>query len=105
MTLGEREHIADLLQDATRSYRSISRETGYSDWTIRKIARELAGDATPMKQLQRRSEDAEDFGDVPSTGSWIGFGVFLGVLALAIWAGLRWTSPLDSTDFPHRFDS
>ena len=104
MTPTDRDRIEEMLHDPSLSCRAIARATGYSDWTIRKIARELAGDATPMRQTRRRSEGAaEDFTSVSSTCSWAGFGVFLGVLAVAIWAAVRWTPPLDPTDLPHGF--
>ena len=49
----DRERIAELLEDDARSFRSIGRELGVSDWLVRKTARDLQGDPRPMRQ--RRS--------------------------------------------------
>lgn len=107
MTPADRGWIEELLQELPPlSCRAISRQTGYSDWTIRRIKRELTCDDRPMKQRrQRRDEDEPppDSGDVSPIVSWLFFGGFIAVLALAIWAGVRCTPPIDSTDFPHKF--
>ena len=105
MTPSEREQIAELLQDESRSFRSISRELGVSDWLIRKTARDLYGDPRPMKQRRSHSSTAPNgTEDLSPPGSWFVFGGFVAVLALAIWAGVRWAPPLDSTGFAHGFD-
>lgn len=104
MTPSDRHRIAELLLDETRSFRSIGRELGVSDWTVRKIARELDGDSRPMKQRRSYSyETPDEAGDLSPTVSWLMFGGFIAVLALGIWAGLRRTPPLSSADFPHGF--
>lgn len=90
MTPGDRERIVEmLLEDPPRSYRAVSRATGYSDWTIRKIARDLDGDPRPMKQRRSRSGELPNEEISPWTG-WLVFGSVVGFLALATWAGVRW---------------
>lgn len=91
VTPDDRNHIVEmLLEDPPPSCRSVSRATGYSDWTIRKIARELDGDPRPMKQRASREPSVEE--GSPLTG-WLVFGGIIGCLGLAIWAGSRWTPP------------
>lgn len=94
----DRERIVDLLADDSLSYREIGRLTGASDWTVRRIARELDGDARPMKQRRYRSEETAE-GVSPISG-WLIFGGFAVCLALMIWAGMRWNPPPGSGDFP-----
>ena len=84
MTPADRQRIEELLADPSRSYRSISRETGYSDWTIRRVQRDLDGDARPMKQPRYPPEESEDVS--PILG-WLVFGSVVAVLVLMIWAG------------------
>ena len=58
MTPADRERIVEmLLEDPPPSYRAVSRASGYSDWTIRKIARDLDGDSRPMKERRSRSDE------------------------------------------------
>ena len=95
MTASDRDRIADLLQDESRSFRSIGRELGVSDWTVRKIARELDGDPRPMKQRCSQYEELDGTDDLSAVSSWLVFGGFVAVLALAIWAGTRWVPPSD----------
>jgi hypothetical protein len=93
VTPGDRERIVEmLLEDPPRSYRAVSRATGYSDWTIRKIARDLDGDPRPMKQRRSRSDELPTEEISPWTG-WLVFGVVVGFLALATWASVRWMPP------------
>lgn len=105
MTPADRGRIEELLlKRPSPSCRAISRQTGYSDWTIRRIKRELIADDRPMKRRRQRwDEPPTDYGDVSPVVSWLFFGGFIAVLALAIWAGVRCAPPLDSTDFPHGF--
>ncbi|HEY1866695.1 MAG TPA: hypothetical protein VGG70_00270 [Candidatus Cybelea sp.] len=100
--MNARERIAELLEDETRSFRSIGRELGVSDWLVRKTARELNDDRRPMRQRRSRSQEPPS-AEVSPLVSWLVFGGFLAVLALAIWAGARSKPPLDSTDFPYGF--
>lgn len=88
----ERDRIAELLKDETRSFRSIGRELGVSDWLVRKTARELYGDPRPMRQSSYAGDvDAEVS---PLTG-WLIFGGIIASIALAIWASTRWNPPLE----------
>ena len=82
----DRARIAELLGDPSLSCRAIARETGYSDWTVRKIARELDGDPRPMRQRESWSDQAGPQGVSPVTG-WIVFGGIVAGVALAIWVG------------------
>lgn len=90
----DRERIADLLEDETRSFRSISRELGVSDWLVRKTARELYGDPRPMKRRPSQSDGTPE--EVSALTCWLVVGGVVGFLALAIWAGARWTPPFES---------
>jgi len=45
----DRGLVERLLCDETLSYREIARQAGCSDWTVRSIARDIAGDDRPMK--------------------------------------------------------
>ena len=91
----DREAIESLLrEDEARSFRSISRELGVSDWLVRKKAREFYGDPRPMKQRRSQSDETPVEEASPLTG-WLVFVSVVGFLALAIWAGARWTPPPD----------
>ncbi len=83
----DRRHIEQLLQDSRLSFRAIAREVGCSDWTVRRIARELEDDPRPMK-----GEWCEPPGDA-SEGSeiagWIGLAAFVGFIALTFWFAWR----------------
>lgn len=84
MNPGDREQIEQLLQDR-HPYRAIARETGYSDWLIRKIAREVNGDPRPMRSAP--SPNAEDGSGL--TG-WLVIGGIATFIGLLIWARIRW---------------
>ncbi len=90
----DRERIADLLADETLSYRAISRLTGVSDWTVRRIARDLAGDERPMKHRYVPTQ-----GDAPAEVSpamgWAIFSGAIGLLGFMIWAAVRFSPPPD----------
>ena len=91
----DRDRIVDmLLEDPPPSCRAVARETGFSDWTVRKIARELDGDPRPMKQ--RRSPSQEPAEEVSALTGWLVFGGVIAFCALAIWAGVR-GAPLPET--------
>lgn len=87
----DRDRIADLLGDETLSYRAIGRMTGASDWTVRRIGRELDGDTRPMKQPRYLPEEIDQ--EVSPVAGWLVFGGFVAILALMIWAGWRWMPP------------
>jgi hypothetical protein len=89
----DRQRIEQLLDDPSFSCRAIARETGYSDWTIRKIARELDGDLRPMRQRRSRSDEVPP--EVSSVTGWLVFGGFVAAIVLATWAGSRWAPPPD----------
>lgn len=99
MSDADRERIAELLDDETRSFRSIARELGVSDWLVRKTARELYDDPRPMRQRAPRRDVPT--ADVSPLVGWLVCGGFAAMLALIIWAGVRSVSPPDSTDFSH----
>ena len=88
----DRERVIVLLQDPTRSYRSIGRELGVSDWTIRRIARELDGDPRPMKQRHSRFEEPAAEGDSLVSG-WLVCGIIAAGFVLMLWAGARGVPP------------
>jgi hypothetical protein len=92
----DRERIAELLEDETRSFRSIGRELNVSDWLVRKIARELDGDPRPMRQHRSRSQEPPAEEVSPLVG-WLVLGGIVACVALAIWAGSR--MPPQSPDF------
>jgi hypothetical protein len=89
----DRDAVAKLLgDDPERSYRSISRELGISDWLVRKIARELDGDSRPMRRSRSQCFNQSD-NEAPAAAGWIVLAVVGGCLVLMIWAGARWTPP------------
>jgi hypothetical protein len=93
VTPADRERIVEmLLEDPPPSCRAVSRATGYSDWTIRRIARELDDDPRPMKQRRLQSDELPTEEISPWTG-WLVFGGVVGFFALATWAGVRWMPP------------
>jgi hypothetical protein len=104
MTPAERTWIEELLaQDPPPSCRAISRITGISDWTIRRVKRERDGNPRPMKQ--RRSQPPETTEEVSTLTSWLVFGGVVVFFALAIWTGARWApppEPPESTDWSPR---
>ncbi|HEV3092001.1 MAG TPA: hypothetical protein VGX91_11245 [Candidatus Cybelea sp.] len=99
MNAADRDRIVEmLLEDPPPSCRAVSRATGYSDWTIRKIARELDGDPRPMKQRRSRSQESTE--EVSTLAGWLTFGGFIAFVGLAIWASLRWPPLPDSPESP-----
>jgi hypothetical protein len=87
----DRERIADLLADESLSFRAIGRMTGASDWSVRRIAREIAGDETPMKRRYSPQDDART--DVLPALSWTIWGGAIGLVCLGIWALVRIAPP------------
>lgn len=92
MKPADRDEIEELLQDPSLSCRAISRATGYSDWTIRKIARELDGDLRPMKQRRSQIEEPA-IEEASEVSGWLVFGIIAAGLVLVICASARWTPP------------
>lgn len=89
----EYQHIAELLEDETRSFRSIGRELGVSDWLVRKIARELDGDLRPMKQQRSHAHEVTDDS---SLAPWLVFGGMVFGVAFLVWIGARSAPPPES---------
>jgi hypothetical protein len=90
----DRERIADLLlEDEKRSFRSIGRELGVSDWLVRRVARELDDDPRPMRRPRSSAPETDDDGS--PIASLITVGIIAGLFALAIWARARW-GPFDA---------
>jgi hypothetical protein len=87
----DRERIADLLKDCRRSYRSIGRELGISDWSVRRTARELGGSPRAIKR-ERREVPSDPFegSEIPD---WVGPAVILVITGFAIWLRLRSMPP------------
>ena len=92
MIPADRARVVELLADPSLSCRAIARETGYSDWTIRKIARELDGDPRPMRQRRSYSDEAPA-GEVSPVPGWVVFGSIAALFAFAIWTSSRWGLP------------
>jgi hypothetical protein len=61
---------------------------------VRKTARELNGDPRPMKHRPSHSDETTE--EVSALACWLVCGGIVGFLALAIWAGSRWTPPMES---------
>jgi hypothetical protein len=92
----DHSRIEDLLQDQDRSFRSIADEVGCSDWTVRRIARGLDGDPRPMKRSGPARYEPTEEPVVPlGLGGWLTLTLIAGGIALAAWAGARWTPPMD----------
>jgi hypothetical protein len=100
MTPEEQAEIEELLlRNPPPSCRAISRMTGISDWTVRRVKRELDGDSRPMRQPRSQREEPSDYETSPLVG-WIVFiATFLGA-GLLIWLAAR-SAPL-SPEFPTR---
>ncbi len=89
----DRDEVARLLDDdPERSYRSISRELGISDWLVRKIARGLDGDSRPMRQRRSHLDDVPPEQVSPVTG-WLVFGGIIIGVGLRLWIGARGMPP------------
>lgn len=108
VTPAERDRIVEmLLEDPPPSCRAVSRATGYSDWTIRKIARELDGDPRPMKRRPSRSQESQE--EVCALTSLLVFCSIIAFFVLAIWAGLRWAplrelpESMDPSPYPYDY--
>lgn len=91
MSPAERARIEELLQDKARSFRSIAREVGCSDWVVRARSREIAGDSRPMKRAQRsrrRDDDGPPTNDA-SLAWWVGPVLVIAGIGLALFLGRR----------------
>jgi hypothetical protein len=90
----DRARIEELLQDEKISFRAVAREVGASDWSVRRIARELDDDPRPMKQPRaERGGTCYDTSDSSGPTGWIALASVVGFVALTIWASTRWMPP------------
>lgn len=101
MTPDERSWIEELLAEIPPpSCRAVSRTTGKSDWTIRRVKRELDGDARPMRQPRSQREEPS----ADETSQLVGWIVFVAIIlgvGLLIWVAAR-SAPM-SPEFPTSF--
>lgn len=93
MNPADRERVAELLEDETRSFRSIGRELGLSDWFVRKVARELDGDPRPMRRPRSSAPETDDGGS--AIALWTAGAIAVGLIAVAIYVRMRW-GPFDA---------
>ena len=91
MSPAQRARVKELLQDEARSFRSIAREVGCSDWVVRAISREIAGDSRPMKRARRSRHKADDDppADDASLAWWVGPVLVIAGIGLALLLGRR----------------
>ncbi len=85
----DRALVERLLEDETISFREVSRRAGCSDWSVRAIARDLAGGDRRIKR-DASGDDGEPIGLV----GWL---IFFGLVAIfggVIWFAAR-RAPLD----------
>jgi hypothetical protein len=90
----DRDIVEALLLDESLSFREIARQAGCSDWTVRSIARDLAGDDRPMKSSARRRDDGAGLGVWPVLAAVAV--LFIG----AVWLGTRVIPPSESGPMP-----
>jgi hypothetical protein len=75
-----------LLDDPTRSCRSIADEFGISDWSVRAIVRRLNNDPRPMKSPRHKARNDEAAG----VGGWaILAAIDAAAIGLIAWAARR----------------
>jgi len=92
MSVVDRDLVTRLLEDDSLSFREIARRANCSDWSVRAIARDLAGDERPMKRERGARDDYRDGdGDVPL--GLAGLGVIVAVFVGAIWWSARRVRP------------
>jgi hypothetical protein len=93
MSRVDRAHVERLLEDASLTYREVARRAGCSDWSVRAIERELAGDSRPMKRAGHERDD----GGEESLGfaGWAALTGFVAVLGFAVWLAMRGNQPPD----------
>jgi hypothetical protein len=78
------ETIASLLEDESLSLNEVARITGCSSWSVRKFARDLAGDTRPMKTPRVTASERANDGPASESESLGGCGwIVLGVIAAA----------------------
>ncbi len=90
MKPGDRERIAEALQDETKPFRAIARELGVSDWVVRRVHREVSGDDRPMRGARTRDDPPED---AAAGSSWLALGCLIVGVVVLIWIGARRMPP------------
>jgi hypothetical protein len=78
----DRVLIERLLQDESLSYREIGRRANCSDWSVRSIARDLAGRQKPAEHPPQEPLTLAEW--------WIGVGIALLMFGGLCWAAWRW---------------
>jgi len=67
----DRALVRRLLEETDLSHRAIAADAQCSDWSVRKIAREIAGGARPMKNARaRRKATDEPLTDEDANLAW-----------------------------------
>jgi hypothetical protein len=87
----DRDLVERLLSDGTLSFREIARLAGCSDWSVRAIARDLAGDSRPMKR--DRYEQHDNCEDPVGAGGWAIVAAIAAALIGGLWLFLRRPPP------------
>jgi len=85
----DRALVERLLEDETVSFREVSRRAGCSDWSVRAIARDLAGGDRRMKR-----EVPAGAGEPIGFVDWLIFFGFVAIFGGALWFVVR-RAPLD----------
>jgi hypothetical protein len=81
------ETVDRLIEDETLSLNEISRLAGCSSWSVRKRARELAGDPTPMKQprASARAPNESEGEGIGIVGCLIFGAIGIGIIVLIVY--------------------
>jgi hypothetical protein len=98
----DRIQVKGFLQDPTLSYREIARRTGHSDWSVRRVARELDGHPHSMNSTRCASTTVRAAAsDESDHSTWVtGWLIVVAITALCglgLWRARRWDIP------PHAF--
>ncbi len=80
----DRALVQRLLEETDLSRRAIATEAQCSDWSVRKIERELAGGNRPMKRARSEGDDGP-----AGSGGWLVLVAFIAILSGVIWAASR----------------
>jgi hypothetical protein len=95
MSFVDRDLVTRLLDDESLSFREIGRRANCSDWSVRAIARDLAGEDRPMKR-ERHARDDYRNGDDDEPLGIAAWGILVAVAAVffgAIWCSARRVRP------------
>ena len=87
------EFVERLLNDESLSFNQIADIAGCSSWSVRKFARELAGDSRPMKSGYTPVSQSHYEVAQPQDGSCWVIGAIIVAVVGAIWFGVRYTPP------------